>query len=85
MVFTLSGHMKAEEIAGLKALYATAYQSIVLDLRDVRLADRDADAHRSGDGRTRDGNGLRRPEGEPDRAFGSRVAGRIQVVVATPR
>ena len=34
--------MKAEEIAGSKALFATAYQSIVLDLRDVRLADRDA-------------------------------------------
>ena len=42
MVFTLSGYMKAEEIAGLKELFATAYRSIVLDLRDVRLADRDA-------------------------------------------
>ena len=41
-VFTLSGHMMAEEIAGLKGLFATAYRSIVLDLRDVRLADRDA-------------------------------------------
>ena len=42
MVFTLSGRMKAEEIAELKALFATDYRSIVLDLRDVRLADRDA-------------------------------------------
>jgi predicted metal-binding protein len=42
MVFTLRGHMKAEEIAELKALFATDYRRIVLDLRDVRLADRDA-------------------------------------------
>jgi predicted metal-binding protein len=42
MVFTLSGRMKAEEVAELKALFATDYRSIVLDLRDVRLADRDA-------------------------------------------
>jgi predicted metal-binding protein len=40
--FTLSGHMKAEEVAELKALFDTAYRTIVLDLRDVRLADRDA-------------------------------------------
>ena len=40
-VFTLSGHMMAEEVAELKALF-TAYRSIVLDLQDVRLADRDA-------------------------------------------
>ena len=42
MFFTLSGRMKAEEVAELKALFATDYRSIVLDLRDVRLADRDA-------------------------------------------
>ena len=41
-VFTLSGHMKAEEVAELKALFDTDYRPIVLDLRDVRLADRDA-------------------------------------------
>jgi predicted metal-binding protein len=40
--FTLSGRMKAEEVAELKALFDTAYRTIVLDLRDVRLADRDA-------------------------------------------
>ena len=41
-VFTLSGHMKAEEVAALKALFDADYRNIVLDLRDVRLADRDA-------------------------------------------
>jgi predicted metal-binding protein len=41
MVFTLSGRMMAEEVAELKALFDVDY-SIVLDLRDVRLADRDA-------------------------------------------
>ena len=40
--FALSGHMNAEEVAELKALFDTAYRTIVLDLRDVRLADRDA-------------------------------------------
>jgi predicted metal-binding protein len=42
MVFKLSGRIKAEEVAELKALFATDYRSIVLDLGDVRLADRDA-------------------------------------------
>jgi hypothetical protein len=43
MVLTLSGRMKAEEVAELKALFEDAdYRTIVLDLRDVRLADRDA-------------------------------------------
>ena len=41
-VFTLSGRMKAEEVAELKALFDVDYRNIVLDLRDVRLADRDA-------------------------------------------
>ena len=36
MVFTLSGHMKAEEVAELKALFDTAYRTIVLDLRFAR-------------------------------------------------
>ena len=42
IVFTLSGHMNEEEVAELKALFDADYRTIVLDLRDVRLADRDA-------------------------------------------
>jgi hypothetical protein len=42
MVFTLSGRMNAEGVAELKGLFDGDYQGIVLDLRDVRLADRDA-------------------------------------------
>jgi anti-anti-sigma regulatory factor len=42
LVFTLSGQMKAEEVAELKELVDADYKKIVLDLRDVRLADRDA-------------------------------------------
>jgi predicted metal-binding protein len=34
--------MKAEQAAELKALLDADYRTIVLDLRDVRLADRDA-------------------------------------------
>ena len=34
--------MKAEEVAELKTLFDADYRTIVLDLRDVRLADRDA-------------------------------------------
>jgi predicted metal-binding protein len=41
-VFTLSGRMMAEEVAELKALFDVDHRTIVLDLRDVRLADRDA-------------------------------------------
>ena len=41
-VFTLSGNMKAEEVAELKTLFDVDYRTIVLNLRDVRLADRDA-------------------------------------------
>ena len=41
-VFSLSGHMKAEEVAELKALFARDDRNIVLNLRDLRLADRDA-------------------------------------------
>jgi hypothetical protein len=40
--FTLSGNVKAEEVAELKTLLDADYRTIVLDLRDVRLADRDA-------------------------------------------
>jgi hypothetical protein len=41
-VFTLSGRMTAEEVAALKALFDTGYRSIILDLQEMRLADRDA-------------------------------------------
>ena len=41
-VFALSGRMEAEHIAGLKELFDGDYRSIILDLRDLRLADRDA-------------------------------------------
>ena len=33
--------MKEKEVAELKALFDADYRTIVLDLRDVRLADRD--------------------------------------------
>ena len=42
IVFTLSGRLRAEEVAELKALFDTDYPTIVLDLQDMRLADRDA-------------------------------------------
>jgi predicted metal-binding protein len=42
VVFTLSGRMEAEGVSELKALFDIDYRIIVLDLRDVRLADRDA-------------------------------------------
>jgi predicted metal-binding protein len=41
-VFTISGRMTAVEVAELKALFDADYRTIVLDLQDVRLADRDA-------------------------------------------
>jgi len=41
-VFTLSGHMKAEQAAELKKLFNTDYRIIILDLQEMRLADRDA-------------------------------------------
>ncbi|PYY16863.1 MAG: hypothetical protein DMG60_13585, partial [Acidobacteria bacterium] len=41
-VFTLSGHIRAEEVTELKALFDMDYRTIVLDLQEVRLADRDA-------------------------------------------
>ena len=41
-VFALSGRMEAERVAELKELFDCDYRNIILDLRDVRLADRDA-------------------------------------------
>jgi hypothetical protein len=41
-VFTLSGRMKSEQVAELTRLFDTDYRNIILDLRDLRLADRDA-------------------------------------------
>jgi len=34
--------MEAEQVAELKELFDTDYQSIILDLREMRLVDRDA-------------------------------------------
>jgi predicted metal-binding protein len=41
-VFTLSGRMEAEHVAELRELFDPGYRNIILDLRDMRLADRDA-------------------------------------------
>jgi hypothetical protein len=41
-VFTLSGRMEAEQVPELKELFDRDYREIILDLRDLRLADRDA-------------------------------------------
>ena len=43
-VFSLSGHIQAEEVEVLKELFGTHtdYRSIILDLQEVRLADRKA-------------------------------------------
>jgi hypothetical protein len=41
-VFTLSGRMKSEQVAELTQLFDTEYRNIILDLRHLRLADRDA-------------------------------------------
>jgi hypothetical protein len=41
-IFTLSGRISAEQVAELKGLFDTDYRNIILDLREVRLADRDA-------------------------------------------
>jgi hypothetical protein len=40
-VFTLSVRMEAEQVPELKELFDRDYRNIILDLRDVRLADRD--------------------------------------------
>jgi len=41
-VFTLSGRMEAAQVLELKELFDRDYRNIILDLRDLRLADRDA-------------------------------------------
>ena len=41
-VLTLSGRMDAEQVPELKELFDRDYREIILDLRDLRLADRDA-------------------------------------------
>jgi hypothetical protein len=41
-VLTLSGRMEAAHVLGLKELFDRDYRNITLDLRDLRLADRDA-------------------------------------------
>ena len=41
-VFTLSGRMEAEHVSELKELFDRDYRKIILDLRNLRLADRDA-------------------------------------------
>jgi hypothetical protein len=41
-VFTLSGRMEVEQVAELKELFDNDYRNIILDLRELRLADRDA-------------------------------------------
>ena len=43
-VFALAGRIEAEQVAELKELFGspTSYGKVILDLREVRLADRDA-------------------------------------------
>jgi predicted metal-binding protein len=41
-VFTLSGRINKEQVAELKGLFDTSFRNIILDLREVRLVDRDA-------------------------------------------
>ena len=41
-VLTLSGRIDAAQVPELKELFDRDYRNIVLDLRDVRLADREA-------------------------------------------
>ena len=41
-VLTLSGRMEAEQIPQLEELFDRDNRSVILDLRDLRLADRDA-------------------------------------------
>jgi hypothetical protein len=44
IVFTLSGRIRREDVAGLKTLFGSEEKSrpIVLDLKDLTLVDRDA-------------------------------------------
>jgi hypothetical protein len=41
-VYALTGHMESEQIPELKELLDSEYRNIILDLRELRLADRDA-------------------------------------------
>jgi hypothetical protein len=41
-VFTLSGRIEAERVVELKQLFDRDCRNIILDLRDLKLADRDA-------------------------------------------
>ena len=41
-MFTLSGRMETEHVVELKELFDHDYRNIILDLQDLRLADRDA-------------------------------------------
>ena len=41
-VLTLSGRMEAAQVPELKELFGRDYRNIILDLRDLKLADRDA-------------------------------------------
>ena len=41
-MFTLSGRMEATQVSELQELFDCDYRNIILDLRDLRLADRDA-------------------------------------------
>ena len=41
-IFTLSGRMDTEHVVELKELFDHDYRNIILDLQDLRLADRDA-------------------------------------------
>jgi hypothetical protein len=41
-VFTLSGRIEAEQVTQLEELFDDDYRNIILDLRDLRLADREA-------------------------------------------
>ena len=41
-VFSLSGRIEAQQVEELKQLFDTDYRSIILDLQELRLADRAA-------------------------------------------
>ena len=41
-MFSLSGRIEAAQVPELKELFDRDYGNIILDLRDLRLADRDA-------------------------------------------
>ena len=41
-VFTLTGRMEADHVVELRDLFDSDYRNIILDLQELRLADRDA-------------------------------------------